>query len=228
MFTCSVTRYFGFCLKHIFPGQRFTELQHILHKLSDTRPENHRMLHIIVVHLMTYVMVMPQVNYHCLRASLQSLHFKGTMNHFGMFFLHGFDLPSCHLREIDQQDPKELMVVGSTLKYPRLAPKKTGWPLQLTEGHDRENFLWGELLSWQWIQDLLETECCSSLCPWEFDCGEEEDTICKKLFKTFTQDIWLSLGAQVVESNRLPNPQTLEDAMWTWTPQCMEQILGKD
>jgi hypothetical protein len=182
-----------------------------------------------MVHLMRYVMVTPRENYDCLRESLRSLRFQGTRDRFGMFFLHGFDLPSCHLEEIPQDDPKELIALGSgKLNYPALVKKKTSRPLQLSDGHDQEEFPWGKSLSWQRIQDLIATECCSFLRQWKFTHGQEEDNISKKLFKVFTRDMWLSLGTHMVDSNRLPNPRSLEDAMQTWTPQKIEELLGKD
>jgi hypothetical protein len=38
----------------------------------------------------------------------------------------------------------------------------------------------------------------------------------------------MSIGSRVVESNKLPRPNHLEEAMCTWTPHKVERILGKD
>lgn len=195
-------------------------------KLSVTRPPNYRLLSLITTHLMRYVMVTPQGKHKCLTESLKSLRFDGIVDRFGMFFLHDFDLLTCHLEEIDEQDPREVKDLGGHTH--NHSGSRTSRPLQLSDGHDHEEFPWGQALSWQRVQDLVATECCSFLSPWKFTHQEEEDSISKKLFKVFTRDMWLSLGAHVVESNRLPNPRSLEEAMQTWTPQRIGQILGKD
>ena len=201
------------------------ELQYIHQKLSVTRPPNYRILSLIMTHLMRYVMVTPRENNKCLTESLKSLLFNEIVDRFGMFFLHDFDLLTCHLEEIVEKDPKEVMDLGGhTVNHSGSGTRR---PLQLSDGHDREEFPWGRALSWQRVQDLVAMECCSFLRTWEFT-HSEDYSISQKLFKVFTRDMWLSLGAHVVESNQLPNPRSLEEAMQTWTPQRIEQILGKD
>jgi hypothetical protein len=202
------------------------ELQYIHQKLSVTTPPNYKILSLITTHLMRYVMVTPRENHQCLRESLKCLRFDGIVELFGMFFLHDFDLLSCHLEEIGEKDPTELKDLGG--HTPSHSGSRTSRPLQLSDRHDDDEFPWGRALSWQRVQDLVAMECCSFLRPWEFTQEQEEDSISKKLFKVFTRDMWLSLGAHVVESNRLPNPRSLEEAMRTWTPQRIQQILGKD
>jgi hypothetical protein len=151
------------------------------------------------------------------------------MDRFGMVFLHDFDFLSHRLEEIDQQDtPKLIDLGGPTMKHPQPSSNQPARPFQLSDGQDEEDFPWGRAPSWQRIQDLLRTECCGFLRRWEFTHGYGEYDPYQKLFKVFTRDIWLSLGSHVVASNRLPNPRSLEEAMCTWTPQRIEQILGKD
>jgi hypothetical protein len=146
-----------------------------------------------------------------------------------MVFLHDFDFQSHRLAEIDQQDSQKLMDLGGPMiRHPQPSHTQQTRPLQLSDGQDQEDFPWGQAPSWQRIQDLLRTECCGFLRRWEFTLGNGEYDAYQKLFKVFTRDVWLSLGSHVVASNRLPNPRSLEEAMRTWTPERIEQILGKD
>jgi hypothetical protein len=187
------------------------------------------MVTVIITYLMRFVMVTPRANHCCLRESIRNLRFEKIMERFGMVFLHDFDVQSCKLGEIGLKDPAELMdLSGCTVKHPHTSRNQPTRPLQLSDGQDEEDFPWGRALSWQRIQDLLRTECCSFLRPLEFTHGLEEDGAYQKLFKVFTRDLWLSIGSHVVESNRLPKPRSLEGAIRTWTPQRIEQILGKD
>jgi len=57
---------------------------------------------------------------------------------------------------------------------------------------------------------------------------QDEDNAFHMLFKVFTRELWMSVASHVIDSNKLPNPKHLEEAMSTWTPQRIEQILGKD
>jgi hypothetical protein len=76
--------------------------------------------------------------------------------------------------------------------------------------------------------ELLKTECCSFLHPWKFIHVQDKDHTFHMLFKMFTQDIWLSVASHVVSSHKLPNLKHLKEAMSTWMPQRIKQILGKD
>jgi len=206
-------------------GRRFTELQNIHLKLTTTMLPNHKLMSIIITYLMRYVMVTPQENHKCLIESVRNLRFKGIMERFGMVFLHDLDVQSCKLREIDHQDATELTEIGGrTVKHKENITR----PWQLCNSHDQDDFPWGRALSWQRVVDLLATECSTFLRPWEFIHRQEDDRAFISLFKVFTRDIWMSIGSHVVESNRLPSPNHLEEAMRTWTPQKVEQILGKD
>jgi hypothetical protein len=178
---------------------------------------------------MRYVMVTPHITLNCLRDSTRNLRFNGVMDRFGMVFLHDLDIWSCKLGEIDQQDPAELTHLGGrVIQLPGSIQKKRTRPLQLGDGQDQEDFPWGQAPSWQRVLDLLATECCTFLRPWEFIHGKQDDGAFHNIFKVFTREIWLSVGSHFIESTRLPNPTSLEEAMRTWTPQWIEQRLGKD
>jgi len=205
--------------------RRFTELQNIHQKISTAMLPNHRLMSVIITYLMRYVMVTPRENHKCLRDSVRNLRFKGIMERFGMVFLHDLDVQSCKLREIDQQDATELTEIGGrAIKH----PDNIARPWRLRDDHNQDDFPWGRAPSWQRVLDLLATECSTFLREWKFIHGHEGDRAFELLFKVFTRDIWMSLGNHVVESNRLPSPKHLEEAMRTWTPQMIEQILGKD
>jgi hypothetical protein len=168
-------------------------------------------------------MVTPRVTHKFLQDSIRSLRFDKIMDIYGMVFLHDLDIRSCKLREIDQKDPPQLVALyGKNAKRPEMAR-----PLQLVKTFEQEVFPWGPAPSWQRIQELLNMECCTFMRAWEFN-PEVETSLFQKLFKVFTQDLWLSIGSHIVEANTLPNPHSLEDAMRAWTPHAIETTLGKD
>jgi len=207
--------YFGWLLR------RFSELQNIQLKLSMMNVPNHRLISIIIAYLMRYAMVTPRVNYNCLKESIRNMRFDKVMQLFGMVFLHDLNLHSCTMEEIYQQDLPELRDLGAN-HQPGVRP------FQLANCPGQRECPWGASPSWQRIVDLVRTECCTFLHPWKFLPGQQDDNPYQTIFKIFTRDIWLSLGTHIVESNRLPNPQSLEEAMRTWTPSRIEEILGKD
>jgi hypothetical protein len=185
---------------------------------------------VIITYLMRFVMVTPRVDHDTLKDSIQSLRFDGIMDRFGMVFIHDLDLRSLKLPGIDQRDTAKLMDLGGNVirRPPPHHMKKIARPWQLGDGQHQNDFPWGPAPSWQRISDLLRTECCTFLRPWEYVHGNEGDIAFHRLFIRFTRDIWLSMGTRIVNANRLPNPRSIEDAMRTWTPQNIEQILGPE
>lgn len=156
--------------------------------------------------------------------SFKDIRFCKFMEIFGMAFLHDLDVQSCRLRDIAQDDPADLVVLCGHV-IPRTEAAR---PLRLHPVHEPEDFPWGQSPSWQRIQDLLRTECCTFLKKWEMAPGLLDHAPFHKLFTHFTADLWLSIASHIVDANKLPRPRTLEEAMQAWTPQRIEEVLGKD
>jgi hypothetical protein len=209
--------------------RRFTELENVHQKLSRIKPQNYGLLTLIILHLMRYVMVTPLVKTTFFQDAMRDLQFQGIIGRFGMFFLHDFDLSSCLLKEIEQEDPEHMNALyGPVLKRAKLTTvSRRARPLQLLDTGGNIDFPWGRAPSWPRIQELLQTECSTFLRPWEFQ-PELEDDLSQRLFIVFTRDLWLSLATHIICKNQLPQPQSFLEAMYVWTVVNVQSLLGKE
>ena len=191
-----------------------TLLKDLQIKLSRRRPANYGSLTSLIMHLIRLSVTTPQAKHGFLHDALADLKFGPIIERFGMFFLHDLDLDTCFVPEIDGEDGQEAKRLFKTTgkaahHIPMVSVPTALHPL-------------GCAPTWAQVVMTMDANPTQLIWGWVWDDSWASNRTAASLFIDFTVDMWLSLnpnpGLLQVDP---PYPQTLEDAMKTWSAESL-------
>lgn len=209
-------------------SRRLTELKNVQLKIAISKPSNLGLLSWLLVFLMQHVMTTPIPTKSFMNDVLMDVNFAGVIGESGMFFLKGLDMETLTVDDIDPLDPPEVKFMYKSLKarHKHLVSKR----LTPAENGVSSDFPWGRVMSWSMVKILLNDQPTTFVREWAMDINWNlnSEGFAAELFITFTHDVWLSISDSFVSQPLLPRPNTLTEAMQSWSVLSVITLLGEN
>jgi hypothetical protein len=188
------------------------------------QPPNYGIISGILMHLIRCVSTCPAVIPTYVRKALQDLRFEAIGNRFGMFFMHDLDLVQGTLEGIDAKDDSRVEYAMRAVTRRRRQEKSIG-QANPPPSSDRELlYPYGETPTWPTIADAIRTTPNVLMRPWAWQETWSQHRLAARLFVQMTVDIWLTVAGDTLLIQP-PHPDTLEEAMQTWTVTSIQEIF---
>ena len=133
------------------------------------------------------------------------------------------------MEAVASSDPPEViqMFKSSLQRVPRPMGSNRRIPAETTVSNE---FPWGRVMSWTMLKDLLENHPTHFVREWTINPSWNLDSEgqATRLFINFTRDVWLSIAESFVSATLLPDPGTLNEAMYAWSLLSVRTLLGED
>ena len=141
-----------------------------------------------------------------------------------MFFLHDLDLVQGTLEGIDAKDDARVEYAMRSVTHTRPQGKPVG-QANPPPSSDRELlYPYGEAPTWPTIVEVIRTTPNILMRPWAWQETWGHHQLAARLFVQMTVDIWLTVAGDTLLIPP-PHPDTLEEAMRTWTITSIQQIF---
>lgn len=192
-------------------------------EVAKKKAGNYGTTSLVLLHLIRCSMVTPIVKMRAVRDALRDVRFCSIPLRFGMFFLHEFEIGSRMLKEV-VDDPPEIQQL-----YRKTRNTFNHSNLKLVRGqHVTKMYPWGATPSWVMVKSLLENAPEDFVNPWEMTVCPHTNYLFNALFVHFTRNLWTALGESVISESQIPDPDTLDKAMASWTVKGVLELLGKE
>jgi hypothetical protein len=202
-----------------FLARRMAELKNMQLRIAKIQPENYITLTYVVMHLIRYTVITPIPMVGFLKDALVDLHFGSIIDRYGIFFLQELELNGWTiwvLQGEDCQEAKQFMKDHQPKnRRPRLEPNTcptATYPL-------------GEAPSWAEVVTTMDQNPELLILGWLWDPTLGNHKRASTLFIQFTVEIWMSLLPNVFSVEEPPHPDSVEDAMETWTLRSLQETL---
>lgn len=203
--------------------RRVADLYHLILLVVKGKSESYGTTVLVLLHLIRCSMVTPIVKMHAVRDALTDVRFSSIPLRFGMFFLYDFDMNSRILKEV-LEDPSEIRSLYRKTRKPAQSSD-----LKLISGQQAMGeYPWGPTPSWIRVKKLLEQVPGDFVKDWWMPIQTHPNILFNTIFMHFTRNLWTALGENVISEAHIPDPDTLEKAMASWTVKGILELLGED
>ncbi|KAF8054352.1 hypothetical protein FPV67DRAFT_1430061 [Lyophyllum atratum] len=204
-----------------FLRRRVRQLTHLQELIHGFNLPNYGIISGLMSYLMQSVLSTPTMVNSYVRESLGLLNFKASTDRHGMFFLHELDLTRDHIipgiLECDDLQVQRILGIAPKRSQNRRRPGDI----------DEDMYPLGSSPSWRQVRGSLESKPWELMRDWNWSpeleayMGDDDAPSGQRaagdLFAEFTRHLWLGLNAQWQSSSERAYPQTVKEALETWS-----------
>ena len=213
-----------------FQARRMEELFNVQMHMSRCAPANYGTMTALFMHLIRHVNHCPIPMAPYLRDTLYDLLFDQNIERFGMFFISDLDLDNGDINGIMAEDSLQCRkdMTGS-IRPNQSRPRRN---ILTFNTEPSAQFPIGHAPSWADIKHVLHHEPMKLLHTWIWNNDWDSNDVAGQLFIHFTRQFWMTIQEDcfvptVCTDHSQPDPDTLEEAMSTWTVPSLLSTLNR-